>query len=143
MLAYLRRLSGYSRSQITRLVSRWSAGMPLVRNYSAPRCPFVRLYTPADVALLCCSLDQAILFRGAGLDVVWPQFVALLLIGGVLFALSLGQRRVAMPPSSPLQALASAAANASLPGRGRINRFMGTRMSWRLEAPADGERAVD
>jgi len=36
---------------------------------------------------------QAILFRGAGLDVVWPQFVALALIGGVLFALSLQRFR--------------------------------------------------
>jgi len=35
------------------------------------------------------KLGQTILFRGAGLDVVWPQFVALALIGGVLFALSL------------------------------------------------------
>ena len=39
------------------------------------------------------KLGQAILFRGAGLDVVWPQFVALLLIGGVLFALSLQRFR--------------------------------------------------
>jgi ABC-2 type transport system permease protein len=39
------------------------------------------------------QLGQAILFRGAGLDVVWPQFLALGLIGGVLFALSLGRFR--------------------------------------------------
>jgi len=39
------------------------------------------------------KLGQAILFRGAGLDVVWPQFVALALIGGVLFALSLQRFR--------------------------------------------------
>src|SRR5690606_15097961 len=31
------------------------------------------------------ELGQAILFRGAGLAVVWPSFAALLLIGGVLF----------------------------------------------------------
>src|SRR5690606_3378835 len=31
------------------------------------------------------QLGQAILFRGAGLDVVWPQFLALGLIGRVLF----------------------------------------------------------
>ena len=41
VLAYLQRLSGYSRAQITRLVSRWSAGKPLVKNYGAPRCPFL------------------------------------------------------------------------------------------------------
>lgn len=39
------------------------------------------------------KLGQAILFRGAGLDVVWPQFVALALIGAVLFALSLQRFR--------------------------------------------------
>ena len=39
------------------------------------------------------KLGQAILFRGAGLDVVWPQFAALLLIGAALFALSLRRFR--------------------------------------------------
>lgn len=39
------------------------------------------------------QLGQAILFRGAGLDVVWPQFVALALIGAALFALSLRRFR--------------------------------------------------
>ena len=38
-------------------------------------------------------LAQAILFRGAGLGVVWPQFATLLLIGSVLFALSLRRFR--------------------------------------------------
>lgn len=36
VLAYLQRLSGYSRAQVTRLVSRWTAGKPLVKNYRAP-----------------------------------------------------------------------------------------------------------
>ena len=58
VLVYLQRLSGYSRSQITRLVSRWDAGKPLVKNYGAPRHPFARLYTPADVALLV-DVDRA------------------------------------------------------------------------------------
>jgi ABC-2 type transport system permease protein len=38
-------------------------------------------------------LAQAILYRGAGLDVVWPQFIALALIGGVLFGLALWRFR--------------------------------------------------
>ena len=38
-------------------------------------------------------LTQAILYRGAGLTVVWPQFLALLLIGASTFALSLGRFR--------------------------------------------------
>ncbi len=50
--AYLQRLSGYSRAQITRLVSRWDGGKPLVKNYHPPRHPFARLYTAVDVALL-------------------------------------------------------------------------------------------
>ena len=39
------------------------------------------------------ELSQAILFRGAGLEVVGPSFAALLLIGGVLFSLSLARFR--------------------------------------------------
>lgn len=38
-------------------------------------------------------LAQSILFRDAGLDVVWPQLAALLAIGGVLFAFSLQRFR--------------------------------------------------
>ena len=34
-------------------------------------------------------LGQAILFRGAGLGVVWPQFLILAVIGGILFTISL------------------------------------------------------
>lgn len=39
------------------------------------------------------TLSQAILYRGAGLEVVWPQFVALALIGTVLFGLTLSRFR--------------------------------------------------
>jgi len=38
-------------------------------------------------------LSQAILYRGAGLDVVWPQFLSLAAIGAVLFALALARFR--------------------------------------------------
>lgn len=38
-------------------------------------------------------IAQAILYRGAGLSVVWPQFIALDLIGIVLFSLSLARFR--------------------------------------------------
>lgn len=58
VLAYLRRLSGYSRAQVTRLVSRWLARAPLVKNYRAPQHAFARRYTPADVALLA-EVDRA------------------------------------------------------------------------------------
>ena len=57
-LAYLQRLSGYSRAQITRLVSRWVGGKALVKQYRAPGNAFARRYTSADVALLV-EVDRA------------------------------------------------------------------------------------
>ena len=38
-------------------------------------------------------LSQAVLFRGAGLSIIWPQLLALLSIGTVLFILSLNRFR--------------------------------------------------
>ena len=58
VLAYLQRLSGYSRAQLTRLVSRWAKGLPLTKNYRAPEHAFARRYTAADVALLA-EVDRA------------------------------------------------------------------------------------
>jgi ABC-2 type transport system permease protein len=42
------------------------------------------------------ELSQAILFRGAGIDVVWPQFLALAAIGTILFGASLARFGKAM-----------------------------------------------
>ena len=58
VLAYLQRLSGYSRAQVTRLVSRWVGGKALVKQYRAPGNAFARRYTGADVALLV-EVDRA------------------------------------------------------------------------------------
>jgi transposase InsO family protein len=58
VLAYLQRLSGYSRAQITRLVSRWVGGKRLVKEYRTPEHAFTRRYTAADVALLA-DVDRA------------------------------------------------------------------------------------
>ena len=58
VLAYLQRLSGYSRAQVTRLVSRWMGGKALVKQYRAPEHAFARRYTSADVALLV-EVDRA------------------------------------------------------------------------------------
>ncbi len=58
VLDYVQRLSGYSRAQITRLVSRWVQGKRLVKQYQAPEHAFARRYTSADVALLA-EVDQA------------------------------------------------------------------------------------
>ena len=58
VLAYLQRLSGYSRAQVTRLVSRWVGGKVLVKKYRKPAHGFARRYTGADVALLA-EVDRA------------------------------------------------------------------------------------
>jgi len=39
------------------------------------------------------ALSQAILYRDAGLSVVWPQFLAIALIGSVLFGMALSRFR--------------------------------------------------
>ena len=39
------------------------------------------------------AFSQAILYRGAGLEVVWPQLLAILGIGAAMFALSLARFR--------------------------------------------------
>lgn len=39
------------------------------------------------------SASQAILFRGAGLDIVWPQVASIAAIGGVFFAVALARFR--------------------------------------------------
>jgi hypothetical protein len=58
VLAYLRRLSGYSQAQVKRLVATWRTGEPLVKRYRAPEHAFARRYTRADVALLA-DVDRA------------------------------------------------------------------------------------
>ncbi|WP_425589881.1 ABC transporter permease [Roseomonas xinghualingensis] len=45
-------------------------------------------------------LAQAILFRGAGFSIVWPQFLALLAIAGVMFAFALARFRSMISGSS-------------------------------------------
>lgn len=62
LLRYLERTSGYSRAQVTRLVTRWQrnrlAEVPLAKRYGRPAVPFVRKYTPTDIALLV-EMDKA------------------------------------------------------------------------------------
>jgi ABC-2 type transport system permease protein len=54
---------------------------------------FVQLVMLAAPTTHFVALGQAILFRGAGLAVVWPQFLTLMVIGALLFALSLTRFR--------------------------------------------------
>lgn len=59
---YLEHVSGYSRAQISRLISRWHANRladtPLRKQYQAPAAPFARKYTAADIVLLV-EMDRA------------------------------------------------------------------------------------
>jgi hypothetical protein len=59
VLAYVQHLSGYSRAQVTRLVSRWVSGKPLAKQYRTPEHAFARRYTALDVALLV-EVDRAL-----------------------------------------------------------------------------------
>ncbi len=51
--------------------------------------PFLRLLMQASPSTHFVSFAQAILYRGAGIDVVWPQFLAVTLIGGLFFVAAL------------------------------------------------------
>ncbi len=55
--AYLRKLTGYSRAQLTRLIGQWQQGRQIVDLLGPPRQPFVRRYTEADTRLLV-QLDR-------------------------------------------------------------------------------------
>jgi ABC-2 type transport system permease protein len=58
--------------------------------------PWLATIMQASPSTHFVSLAQAILYRGAGFTVVWPQFVIVALIGGVFLGLALLRfRRVA------------------------------------------------
>ena len=62
VLAYLRCTSGYSRTQITRLVASWQenrlAKIPLAKCYCAPAAPFACKFDANDIKLLV-EMDRA------------------------------------------------------------------------------------
>src|SRR5450830_852010 len=62
LLTYLRHTSGYSRAQVTRLVTQWQrnrlAEVPLTKRYRAPAAPFARKYLAIDIELLV-EMDKA------------------------------------------------------------------------------------
>ncbi|WP_409529392.1 ABC transporter permease [Thiobacillus sp.] len=53
----------------------------------------VRFFMQAAPTTHFVALSQAILYRGAGFEIVWPQFLSLAVIGAVLFAFSLARFR--------------------------------------------------
>jgi len=76
LLRYLRHTSGYSRAQVTRLITQWHgnrlATTPLAKRYRVPKAPFARKYTPIDIELLV-EMDKA------NEDVCGPAIAHLLL----------------------------------------------------------------
>jgi ABC-2 type transport system permease protein len=57
--------------------------------------PFLRTVMQASPSTHFVSFAQAILYRGAGFDVVWPQFLIVALIGGLFLSLALRRFRQA------------------------------------------------
>jgi ABC-2 type transport system permease protein len=55
--------------------------------------PFVQLGMLAAPTTHFVMLAQGILYRGAGLSVVWPQFAAIIAIGGIFFGIALARFR--------------------------------------------------
>jgi ABC-2 type transport system permease protein len=51
--------------------------------------PWLATLMQASPSTHFVSFAQSILYRGAGLDVVWPQFLAVALIGGLFFGLAI------------------------------------------------------
>jgi ABC-2 type transport system permease protein len=51
--------------------------------------PLLRTIMQASPSTHFVSFAQAILYRGAGFDVVWPQFLTVALIGGLFLGLAL------------------------------------------------------
>ena len=51
--------------------------------------PLLRTVMQASPSTHFVSFAQAILYRGAGFDLVWPQFLAVALIGGLFLGLAL------------------------------------------------------
>ncbi|HSH13241.1 MAG TPA: ABC transporter permease, partial [Desulfurivibrionaceae bacterium] len=66
------------------------SGSTTPRESMPPFVQFVMLAAPNTHYVL---LAKAILFRGAGFAVIWPQFLALAMIGSSLFAFSLARFR--------------------------------------------------
>jgi ABC-2 type transport system permease protein len=50
--------------------------------------PWLATVMQASPSTHFVAFAQAILYRGAGIDVVWPQFLMVAVIGGLFFALA-------------------------------------------------------
>jgi ABC-2 type transport system permease protein len=55
--------------------------------------PFLRMLMQASPSTHFVAIAQAILYRGAGFDIVWPRFVAMAAIGAIFLSLALWRFR--------------------------------------------------
>ena len=62
--------------------------------------PWLATVMQASPSTHFVSFAQSILYRGAGIDVVWPQFVIVAAIGGLFFALAIWRFRASMAQAS-------------------------------------------
>jgi hypothetical protein len=62
--------------------------------------PWLATMTHVSPSTQFLSFAQALLDRGAGLDVVWPQFAIVAVIGGLFFGLAILRFRVGHRASS-------------------------------------------
>lgn len=78
--------------------------MILSGSYTPPESmpPFLATVLQASPPTHFAAFAQAILFRGAGIGVVWPQFAIIALIGSAFFGLALFRFRHAMTQTSSL-----------------------------------------
>ena len=62
--------------------------------------PFLRTIMQASPSTHFVAFAQAILYRGAGFDIVWPRFLAVGVIGGLFLALAIMRFRSSSSYSS-------------------------------------------
>ena len=105
--------------------------------------PWLAAITQASPSTHFVSFAQAILYRGAGFPVVWPQFVIVALIGGLFLGLALLRfRRVANAVVSAHRAAASTSSAAGLRiefSLIQINSFsLGSNQDWGIDPMKGG-----
>jgi len=62
--------------------------------------PWLATIMEASPSTHFVSFAQSILYRGAGIDVVWPQFLFVALVGGLFFVLAVMRFRSSTAQSS-------------------------------------------
>ena len=83
----------YSFARFFEVADRLTAAFQQVLDVRPGQRVAIAMRNRPEWMLAFVAAAQAILYRGAGLDVVWPQFLAILAIGAVFFLVALGRFR--------------------------------------------------